>query len=78
MEILDPLSGERMKFQVGDLFIVKGRKEDISFIITEDHKIHYQVVMYYPDGNIKHQTLEADMIKHYVKQKEFIHYPVIK
>lgn len=70
--------GGKMKFQVGDLFIVKGRKEDISFIITEDHKIHYQVVMYYPDGNIKHQTLEADMIKHYVENEEFIHYPVIK
>jgi hypothetical protein len=34
--------------------------------------------MYYPDGNIKHQTLEADVIKHYVENEEFIHYPVIK
>ena len=67
-----------MKFQVGDLFVVKGRKEDISFIITEAHNKHYQVIMYYPDGKIKQQTLEDLMIIHYVKQKEFIHYPVIK
>jgi len=67
-----------MKFQVGDFFIVKGRDVDVSFIITEAHNKHYQVIMYYPEGKIKHQTLEADMIKHYVKQKEFIHYPVVK
>jgi hypothetical protein len=70
-----------MNINVGDLFIVKGRDVDdfdVSFIITEDHKIHYQVVMYYPDGNIKHQTLEADVIKHYVENEEFIHYPVIE
>lgn len=72
------LSGGKMRFQVGDLFIVKGRKEDVSFIITEDHKKHYQVVMYYPDGKIKHQTLEDIMILHYVSTKEFIRYPVVK
>ena len=67
-----------MKFQVGDLFVVKGRDVDISFIITEDHGKHYQVVMYYPEGKIKHQTLEDLMIIYYVKEKEFIYYPVVK
>lgn len=67
-----------MKFQVGDLFVVKGRDVDISFIITETHNRHYQVVMYYPEGKIKHQTFEDLMIIYYVKEKEFIHYPVVK
>lgn len=67
-----------MRFGVGDLFVVKGREVDISFIITETHNRHYQVIMYYPDGKIKQQTLEDLMIIHYVKQKEFIYYPVVK
>jgi len=68
-----------MKLGVGDLFIVKGVKDpDFSFIITEDCGSHYQVTMYYPEGNIKKQTLEYYMILHFVRKKEFIHYPVVK
>jgi len=68
-----------MNINVGDLFIIKGKEPDvphISFIITEEHILYYNITMYYSDGNIKKQTLDSHVIEHYVKQKEFIHYPV--
>lgn len=74
-----------MKLQVGDLFLIKGTSPGapaISFIITDEHIIteehifYFNVIMYYPDGNIKNQTLDADVIEHYIENEGFVHYPV--
>lgn len=73
-----------MNIQVGDLFLIKGNKEDITFIVLEKemgpefilYKQHYKVHIYYPEGNTKIQHLDVDTIYHFVTKGEFIHYPV--
>ena len=68
-----------MKLQVGDLFLINGTSlgaPAISFIITEEHIFYFNITMYYPDGNIKNQTLDADVIEHYVENEGFVYYPV--
>jgi hypothetical protein len=74
-----------MKLGVGDLFVVKTtNQEHITILVLEQeeplplYKQHYKVLIHYPDGNIKKQSLDADAIQHYVTTKQFIHYPVIK
>jgi len=73
-----------MNIQAGDLFIIKGRKEDSTILVLEKeqplplYKQHYKVIIYFPDGNTKIQSLDSDSIEHYVITKQFIHYPVIK
>lgn len=70
-----------MKLQVGDLFVVKTTKQEFMTILVLEqalYKQHYKVLIHYPDGNTKKQSLDADSIEHYIKTKQFIHYPVIK
>lgn len=74
-----------MKFQVGDLLIVKTtNQEHVTILVLEreeclpSYRQQYKVLICYPDGNTKKQSFDADSIYHYVTTKQFIHYPVIK